>query len=104
MSRIWRKHCESCQLTQYPRLSPCIITLVTRGEYCLLAHGTRFPQPRYSTLAGFIEAGESAEAALVREVKEEVGVDVTNIRYFRSQSWPFPHSFMLGFFADYGRW
>lgn len=95
------KHCDRCQLTQYPRLSPCIITLVTRGEYCLLAHGVRFPQPRYSTLAGFIEAGESAEAALVREVKEEVGVSVGNVRYYCSQSWPFPHSLMLGYFAEY---
>lgn len=95
------KQCDHCGLVQYPRLSPCIITLVTRGEYCLLAHGVRFPQPRYSTLAGFIEAGESAEDALVREVREEVGIDVCNIRYFRSQSWPFPHSFMLGYFADY---
>ncbi|BBB26068.1 NAD(+) diphosphatase [Amphritea japonica] len=95
------KQCESCGLTQYPRLSPCIITLVIRGEYCLLAQGIRFTEPRYSTLAGFIEAGESAEDALVREVREEVGVEVANIRYRCSQSWPFPHSFMLGFFADY---
>ena len=95
------KQCDSCGLVQYPRLSPCIITLVTDGEYCLLAHGIRFPEPRYSTLAGFIEAGETAEAALAREVKEEVGVDVSNIRYFGSQSWPFPHSLMLGYFADY---
>lgn len=95
------KECESCGLIQYPRLSPCIITLVTRGEYCLLAQGIRFTEPRYSTLAGFIEAGESAEDALAREVREEVGVEVTNIRYHCSQSWPFPHSFMLGFFADY---
>lgn len=95
------KECESCGLIQYPRISPCIITLITRGEYCLLAQGIRFTEPRYSTLAGFIEAGESAEDALVREVREEVGVEVSNIRYHCSQSWPFPHSFMLGFFADY---
>ncbi|MDO6562512.1 NAD(+) diphosphatase [Amphritea sp. 1_MG-2023] len=95
------KHCGSCGLTQYPRLSPCIITLITRGEYCLLAHGVRFPEVRYSTLAGFIEAGESAEAALMREVKEEVSLEVNNIRYYCSQSWPFPHSLMLGYFADY---
>ena len=95
------KQCEACGLTQYPRLSPCIITLVIRGEYCLLAQGVRFTEPRYSTLAGFIEAGESAEDALAREVREEVGVEVANIRYHCSQSWPFPHSFMLGFFADY---
>lgn len=95
------KECEACGLIQYPRLSPCIITLITRGEYCLLAQGVRFSEPRYSTLAGFIEAGESAEDALAREVREEVGIEVTNIRYHCSQSWPFPHSFMLGFFAEY---
>ncbi|RTE65697.1 NAD(+) diphosphatase [Amphritea opalescens] len=95
------KQCNGCGLTQYPRLSPCIITLVTRGEYCLLAHGIRFNEVRYSTLAGFIEAGESAEDALSREVREEVGVEVNNIRYHCSQSWPFPHSLMFGFFADY---
>lgn len=95
------KHCHHCGLTQYPRLSPCIITLVTKGEYCLLAQGVRFAEVRYSTLAGFIEAGESAEAALVREVREEVGIEVSNIRYFCSQSWPFPHALMFGYFADY---
>ncbi len=95
------KQCNGCGLTQYPRLSPCIITLVTKGEYCLLAHGIRFTEVRYSTLAGFIEAGESAEDALAREVREEVGVEVNNIRYYCSQSWPFPHSLMFGFFADY---
>ncbi|SEQ68437.1 NAD+ diphosphatase [Amphritea atlantica] len=95
------KQCDGCGLTQYPRLSPCIITLVTRGEYCILAQGVRFTEPRFSTLAGFIEAGESAEDALAREVREEVGVEVSNIRYHCSQSWPFPHSLMLGFFADY---
>ncbi|MEH6575735.1 MAG: NAD(+) diphosphatase [Amphritea sp.] len=95
------KECVACGLLQYPRISPCIITLVTDGDYCLLAHGVRFSEPRYSTLAGFIEAGESAEAAVAREVKEEVGVDIKNIRYFKSQSWPFPHALMLGFFADY---
>lgn len=95
------KECVKCGLLQYPRISPCIITLVTDGDYCLLAHGIRFQEKRYSTLAGFIEAGESAEDALRREVKEEVGVEVQNIGYFKSQSWPFPHSFMLGFFAEY---
>jgi len=95
------KQCNGCGLIQYPRLSPCIITLVIRGEYCILAQGIRFTEPRYSTLAGFIEAGESAEDALAREVREEVGVEVTNIRYQCSQSWPFPHSLMLGFFAEY---
>lgn len=95
------KECVGCGLLQYPRISPCIITLVTDGDYCLLAHGIRFQEKRYSTLAGFIEAGESAEEALIREVREEVGVEVRNITYFKSQSWPFPHALMFGYFADY---
>lgn len=95
------RQCPGCGLIQYPRISPCIIVLVTRGERCLLAHSARFPAGRYSTLAGFIEAGETAEAALKREVREEVGIEVDNIRFFASQSWPFPHQLMLGFFADY---
>lgn len=95
------KVCEACGLSVYPRISPCIIVLVVDGERCLLAHNFRFPAGRFSTLAGFIEAGESAEAAVAREVREEVGVEVCNIRYVASQAWPFPHSLMLGFFADY---
>ena len=98
-------HCEQCQLQQYPRLSPCIIVLVCRqteqGEQCLLAHAAHFSSERYSTLAGFIEAGETAEQAVAREVREEVGIEVDNIRYWKSQSWPFPHSLMLAFYADY---
>lgn len=95
------KHCPACELTQYPRISPCIIVLVMKGDECLLARSPRFPPGRFSTLAGFIEAGESAESAVHREIKEEVGIDVKNVRYVQSQSWPFPHSLMLGFFADY---
>lgn len=95
------RQCPACSLVHYPRISPCIIVLVTRGDRCLLAHSARFPAGRYSTLAGFIEAGETAEAALRREVLEEVNICVDNIRFFGSQSWPFPHQLMLGFFADY---
>lgn len=95
------RQCPACALIQYPRISPCIIVLVTRHDRCLLAHSARFPAGRFSTLAGFIEAGESAEEALRREVREEVGIEVGNIRFFASQSWPFPHQLMLGFFADY---
>lgn len=95
------KVCGACGLSVYPRISPCIIVLVVDGDRCLLAHNPRFPAGRFSTLAGFIEAGESAEAAVAREVREEVGVEVRNIRYVGSQAWPFPHSLMLGFFADY---
>ncbi|BBB30114.1 NAD(+) diphosphatase [Neptunomonas japonica] len=95
------KHCESCALVQYPRISPCIIVLVVDGDRCILARSPRFKPGVFSTLAGFIEAGETAESAVHREIKEEVGVDVKNVRYVESQSWPFPHSLMLGFFADY---
>lgn len=93
--------CNGCGLVHYPRISPCIIVLVRNGSRCLLAHAARFDTGRYSTLAGFIEAGETAESAVRREVKEEVGIDVDNVTYLCSQSWPFPHSLMLGFIADY---
>ena len=93
--------CPACELTAYPRIAPAIIVLVRNGDLALLAHGARFPAPFYSTLAGFVEPGESLEETLVREVKEEVGIDVGDIVYFGSQSWPFPHSLMIGFFATY---
>lgn len=93
--------CDPCRVINYPRIAPCVIVLVTRGEELLLARNANFPQPMYSTLAGFIEAGETAEATLQREVREEVGVEIANTRYFRSQSWPFPNQLMLGFFAEY---
>ncbi len=93
--------CEPCDLQVYPRIAPCVIVLVTRGEELLLARSANYPGDMYSTLAGFIEAGESAEETLVREVREEVGVEIDNIRYFRSQSWPFPSQLMLGYFAYY---
>jgi NAD+ diphosphatase len=95
------RQCIGCGHVHYPPVSPCIIVLVTRGDECLLAHAANFSAGRYSTLAGFIEPGETAEQAVAREVREEVGIEVTNIRYFKSQSWPFPHSLMLGFFAEY---
>ncbi len=93
--------CAPCQYRHYPKINPCIIVLVRKGDQCLLAHASRFADGRYSLLAGFIEAGETAEAAVAREVMEEVGISVANIHYIKSQSWPFPHSLMLGFFADY---
>lgn len=93
--------CDSCRTINYPRIAPCVIVLVTRGEELLLARNANFPQPMYSTLAGFIEAGENVEETLAREVREEVGVEVDHLRYFQSQSWPFPNQLMLGFFADY---
>jgi NAD+ diphosphatase len=93
--------CPACGLHIYPRISPAIITLVRKGELALLASNARFPGAFYSTLAGFSEIGESLEETLVREVREEAGVGVTNVRYFGSQPWPFPNSLMVGFTADW---
>ncbi|QEA40033.1 NAD(+) diphosphatase [Pistricoccus aurantiacus] len=98
--REFAMHCPNCGHRNYPRISPCIITLVTHGKDMLLGRNRRFPPGRYSTLAGFIEAGESAEEAVRREIYEEVGITLGPIRYFKSQAWPFPHSLMLGFFAE----
>lgn len=93
--------CPACDFSSYPRINPCVIVAVTRGEEILLARAQRFTRPMFSTLAGFIEAGESAEETLCREVLEEVGVQVRNPLYFGSQSWPFPNNLMLGFHAEY---
>jgi NAD+ diphosphatase len=98
--------CPACGLMAFPRLAPAMITLVTRGEpgpdqEALLARGVQFRMPMYSCLAGFVEPGETLEAAVVREVHEEVGIDVRDVRYWGSQPWPFPHSLMLGFRAEY---
>ena len=94
-------HCQRCGIYSYPRLSPSIIVLVHRGDKVLLARNHRFPEGMYSTLAGFVEPGESIEETVVREVKEEVGVKVHNLEYLGSQPWPFPNSLMLGFHAEY---
>lgn len=93
--------CPSCGLQSFPRLAPAIIVAVERGDELLLARSPHFPPGIHSTLAGFVDAGESAEEAVCREVREEAGVEVRNIRYFGSQPWPFPHSLMLGYQADY---
>lgn len=94
------RQCVPCNLNLYPRISPCVIVVVTDGEYCLLGRQASWPEGRFSALAGFLEAGESAEQALHREVFEEVGVHIDNIRYVGSQTWPFPGQLMLGFLAD----
>ena len=94
-------HCPRCNLRQYPQLSPSMIVLVTRGDEVLLARSPRFVTGVYSTLAGFVEPGESVEQCVAREVREEVGVEVCDIEYQGSQNWPFPHSLMLGFHARY---
>ena len=91
---------KDCNQSHFPRTDPAIITLVSNKDKVLLARSSRFPQKMYSTLAGFVEPGESLELALKREVFEEVGVNVDKIEYFQSQPWPFPASLMLGFFAE----
>tara|TARA_B110001452_G_scaffold109424_1_gene90797 strand:+ start:7736 stop:8587 length:852 start_codon:yes stop_codon:yes gene_type:complete len=92
--------CDGCNINNYPRISPCVIVLVTRGDHCLLARNHSWPVNRFSAVAGYLEAGESAEQALHREVFEEVGVEIDNIRYIGSQSWPYPGQLMLGFIAN----
>ena len=103
MDRHPRDHamqCKACAADYYPRISPCIIVIVTYQDKCLLARQAQWPVGRYSALAGFIEAGESAEQAVFREVYEEVGLEIENIRYVGSQSWPFPGQLMLGYIAS----
>src|SRR5438067_10445365 len=96
------RRCPDCGLLAFPRLAPAIITLVERDDgQALLARGRTFPIPMYSCIAGFVEPGETIEQAVHREVGEEVGVAVENVRYWASQPWPFPHSLMLGFNADW---
>ncbi|MDR3300714.1 MAG: NAD(+) diphosphatase [Candidatus Accumulibacter sp.] len=93
--------CPTCGLLAYPRISPAVMVLVERGDDFLLARGPHFRPGVFSALAGFVEAGESVEQCAVREVREEVGVEIANLRYFSSQPWPFPNSLMIAFFADY---
>ena len=95
------RNCPDCGLVVYPRISPAIIVAITRGDKILLAQAQRFPGTMHSVLAGFVEPGESLEACVRREVKEEAGIDIDNIRYFGSQPWPFPNALMVGFTADY---
>lgn len=93
--------CAACGMLAYPRISPAMMVLIRKGEQVLLAMHKNSPSQRFSPLAGFLEAGESIEEAVHREVMEEVGLRVHNLQYFMSQSWPFPHSLMIAFTADY---
>jgi len=95
------KKCPKCDHLIYPRLSPAIIVLVMKGDKALLARSSHFMSNIYSVIAGFVEPGETLEHAVEREVMEEVGLKIKNIRYFASQPWPFPNSLMIGFIADY---
>ncbi len=93
--------CPSCGLDFFPRLNPVVITRITRGDRILLARRARGALPFFSVIAGFVEAGETLEAAVAREIREEVGLEVRNIRYFGSQPWPFPNNLMIGFTAEH---
>ena len=93
--------CTACEQAHYPRIAPAVIVLVERGREALLGRSPRFPEGVYSTLAGFVEPGETLEACVHREIEEEAGVLVHNLRYFGSQSHPFPHSLMVGFIAEW---
>ncbi len=93
--------CVGCGLHFFPRITPAIIVAVVRDGKILLAQSSRFPAAFYSVLAGFVEPGETLEECVRREVREEVGIEVENLRYFGSQPWPFPHSLMVGFTASF---
>jgi NAD+ diphosphatase len=94
--------CPACRLVVYPRISPAVMVLVRRGpDELLLARSPHFKPGVFSALAGFVEAGETLEECARREVMEEVGVKISRLEYFQSQSWPFPNSLMVAFFADY---
>lgn len=95
------RYCAHCELRFYPRLSPCMITLITRDDHCLLARHARSRKTFHTALAGFVEVGESVEETVHREIREEVGLEVEPPRYFGSQPWPFPGQLMLGFHAEY---
>ena len=95
------KECPACGYVAYPRVTPAMMVLVTRGRELLLARAQHFPAGMFSALAGFVEPGETIEDCIRREVREEVGIEVSDIRYFASQSWAFPHSLMIAYNAEY---
>jgi NAD+ diphosphatase len=95
------RECPDCGMLVFPRISPAVIVLVEREGRILLARSTRFTANFYSVLAGFVEPGETLEETIHREIEEEVGIQVRNVRYFGSQPWPFPDSLMIGFAAEY---
>jgi NAD+ diphosphatase len=95
------RRCGSCSHLAYPRVTPAVIVLVERPGELLLARGSRHPEGTFSALAGFVEAGETLEETVRREVREEVGVELSDLRYVESQPWPFPHSLMVGFRATW---
>ena len=94
------RRCSNCGAEHFPRTDPAVIMLVSYGEKVCLARKSDWPKDRFSVLAGFVEPGETPEGAVIREVKEEVGLAVTNVRYHSAQPWPFPANLMLGYFAE----
>jgi NAD+ diphosphatase len=100
-SDMLARQCSKCDFTMFPRISPAVIVLIERGKKVLLARASRFKEDIYSVIAGFVEPGETLEETVAREIKEETGIDVKNIRYFGSQPWPFPDSLMIAFTARY---
>ena len=96
----WRRECKVCKATHFPRTDPVVIMLAVDGDACVLGRQPRFPKGMYSALAGFVEPGETLEAAVRREIWEEAGVACGAVRYFASQPWPFPASLMIGCFAQ----
>jgi len=95
------RECHTCELQHYPKLAPCVICLVRRGEQLLLARHARSKLPFFSILAGFVEPGENLEEAVKREIREEVNIEINDIQYHGSQPWPFPGQLMVGFTAQY---
>jgi NAD+ diphosphatase len=96
----WRRHCEACAADHFPRTDPVVIMLTTNGEECLLGRQPRFAKGMYSALAGYLEPGETIEAAVRREIREEAGIAIGRVDYVASQPWPFPSTLMIGCFAE----
>jgi len=97
----WGKRCTGCTTEHFPHIHPCAIVLVKRGDHLLLTRKAEWPPGRYSLVAGFLDFGESLEECAIREVREETGIGIENVRYVGSQNWPFPAQLMAGFVADY---
>jgi NAD+ diphosphatase len=97
----WGKQCPACRAPHFPRIHPCVIVLIRKGEELLLVRKAEWAENRFGLVAGFVELGENLEETVVREVREETGIEVRNIRYVGSQCWPFPSQLMAGFVADY---
>lgn len=97
----WGKECQACNNHHFPRIHPCVIGLIIKGDEILLARKAEWTDGRYSLVAGFVEFGECLEEAMARETAEETNIQIKNIRYIGSQSWPFPSQLMCGFVADY---